>query len=321
MQRLPPLNALQTFEAVARLCSITRASEELHVTQSAVSQQIKLLEDHLGLALFIRRPGGLELTESAIQLLPEVSQAFRIIQNAVAEIDLEHKSILINTSTSFAMQWLMTRLSEFEQSHQGSSVYINAAEKGAGQSAVNRYDVDIRYTMDPLNIAPENILLKEWLLPVCSPEYKKKNGLNAETFFKSRFLLNSPEASDWRPWLKGQGFSNHEITSTLIKSMALPTDASAIEMAVEGHGIALANLHYSAEKIEKGVLVPAMPVDAFALGFHFIDFDPAFLRPLASHFLDWLRIKARQSEERISPWTEKGRNDNIGLPLPDNDET
>lgn len=302
MHRLPPLNVLRTFEAVARLSSFKLAAEELYVTQSAVSQQIKTLEEHFGVRLFIRHSKGIELTENAVQFLPAVTQAFDILRTAAAGIDRKQQNISVSTSTSFAISWLMLRFMIFEQDNPDISIYINAAPKGIGVNALSRYDLEVCYCINDDDLDPELVLLKEWLLPVCSPEYKNQSAPTLATVVDMRLLLNSPEASDWKPWLAAHGFKNSKIKSSLTKAIALPTDASAIEMAIGGYGIALANLHYVSDRLEAGLVVPAFDVDAFAMGTHYMEYDRQFIRPSIARLLTWLHNEAAGSQKNIARW-------------------
>ena len=109
---LPPLNALKAFEAAARLRNLTRAAEELHVTQGAVSQQVKLLEDYLDTQLFVRKPRKLELTDAARAYLPVLTELFNRLQASTHQLfDTDHRALLnVKCGSSFMQRWLMPRL-------------------------------------------------------------------------------------------------------------------------------------------------------------------------------------------------------------------
>jgi LysR family glycine cleavage system transcriptional activator len=115
MSRLPPLNALRAFETSARLGSFTRAADELHVTQAAVSQQVKQLEQHLGSPLFIREAKGLRLTEVGRSYLPALTQAFHTLRNSTDELFGERgrTQLSVRASNSFAEHFLAPRLQRF----------------------------------------------------------------------------------------------------------------------------------------------------------------------------------------------------------------
>ena len=114
-----PLNALRAFEAAARHASFTHAAEELHVTQAAVSHQVKALEERLGVALFVRRPRGLEITGEGAALLPDLRDAFDRMTNALERVGRKANSGTLNVSlvTTFALGWLAPRLHRFQAKH------------------------------------------------------------------------------------------------------------------------------------------------------------------------------------------------------------
>src|SRR6478752_5006966 len=124
-----PLNALRVFEAVARLGSFTRAGEELGMTQTAVSYQVKLLEENIGEPLFLRRPRQISLTDTGEQLLPKVAEAFLLLNEALAEARGEIEStLLINTIATFASHWLARRLGTFQLRHPAIAVRLSTSE-------------------------------------------------------------------------------------------------------------------------------------------------------------------------------------------------
>jgi LysR family glycine cleavage system transcriptional activator len=315
MRQLPPLNGLRTFEVAARLSSFKLAAEELFVTQSAVSQQIRALETHLGVSLFVRKVNGLELTGRGAQLLPEVAHALRILDEALLDIEGVPRAISVSTSASFATAWLISRFRLFENENPDINIYMNAAPIDGGVNALERYDIKVSYDIDPDRIAERHLILREWLLPVCSPDFRsamgggdpcdtpvKAGGFQESVLAIHRLLLNTPDAGDWRRWLAFHNVDRAITKVALRRAMALPTDIAAIEMAVGGYGIALANLHYIAERLADGILVPALDVSAFPLGGHFLDVDQRYMRGSTRRFKNWLEEQASASTDRISCW-------------------
>ena len=124
-----PLNALRAFEAAARHASFTHAAEELHVTQAAVSHQVKALEERLGVALFVRRPRGLEITGEGQALLPDLRDAFDRMTNALERVGRKANSGTLNVSlvTTFALGWLAPRLHRFQAKHPEIEVRMTTA--------------------------------------------------------------------------------------------------------------------------------------------------------------------------------------------------
>src|SRR5258706_4407921 len=124
--RLPPLNALRAFEAAARHLSFKKAAQELHVTPGAVSHQVKLLEEHLGVVLFRRLTRALELTTAAYAMLPKVREGLDALHAAVARVkDREDvRSLTVVAPPNFAARWLVPRLSRFTAAHPELELHV-----------------------------------------------------------------------------------------------------------------------------------------------------------------------------------------------------
>ena len=312
MRQLPPLNGLRTFEAAARLRSFKLAAEELFVTQSAISQQIRGLETHLGVSLFIRNATGLELTSRGAELLAEIAHALQILGEALQAVEGAPRAIAVTTSTSFATAWLINRFRLFESANPDITIYLNAAPIEGGVNALEHYDIKVSYDIELERSAGRHLLLREWLLPVCAPDFRLAMAAGetnakpvlpvATDLATHRLLLNAPDAGDWRCWLAAHGGDRAQVKQLLGRAMALPTDMAAIEMAVGGYGIALANLHYVAGRLAEGFLVPAFDVPAFPLGGHFLGSDPRMARRATRRFIAWLDEEARASAAQISGW-------------------
>src|SRR3954451_13198604 len=130
MQKLPPLGALRAFEAAARHLSVKNAAEELHVTPGAVSQMLKTLESHLGLALFERRNRGLVLTDAGRDYLPAVRNAFRQIGEATSRLkNADETGVLtVSVTPAFASAWLVPRLKSFQEAHPGIDLQLRTGK-------------------------------------------------------------------------------------------------------------------------------------------------------------------------------------------------
>jgi DNA-binding transcriptional LysR family regulator len=177
---------------------------------------------------------------------------------------------------------------------------------------LERYDIKVSYDIELERSAGRHLLLREWLLPVCAPDFRLAMAAGetnakpvlpvATDLATHRLLLNAPDAGDWRCWLAAHGCDRAQVKQLLGRAMALPTDMAAIEMAVGGYGIALANLHYVAGRLAEGFLVPAFDVPAFPLGGHFLGSDPRMARRATRRFIAWLDEEARASAAQISGW-------------------
>jgi len=168
--RLPPLNSLRAFDAAARHLSFTRAAEELHVTQAAVSHQIRSLEEYLGVSLFTRLSRSLELTPEGARYHPGVRMGFESLERATEE--LEHTDskgrLMISTMPSFAARWLVPRMGRFHAQHPEIDLLISPSSVLVD---FNREPVDvaIRYTRTPPDGYHSTKLMTDAVIPVCAP--------------------------------------------------------------------------------------------------------------------------------------------------------
>ena len=142
----PSLDLLRGFEAAARHLNFTRAADELFITQSAVSRQIKTIEDRLGVALFVRKPKGLRLTEAGAQLYHAVSSALRQVNEAMEGLSRRTRSSLVTVTSTmgFCALWLIPRLGGFQKAHPGVEVRIAANDRILNLDR-ERIDVSVRY--------------------------------------------------------------------------------------------------------------------------------------------------------------------------------
>ena len=140
MHKLPPLTALRTFEAAARRGSFTKAAEELHATQSAVSRQIRTLEENLGVPLFRRGHRKVRLTADGERLLPVLSEAFRNIEKTVARLREPERDVKLKVPPTFAIRWLIPRLEHFQSERPDVQVRLTS---GAGEVKLGKQPVEL----------------------------------------------------------------------------------------------------------------------------------------------------------------------------------
>ena len=206
--RLPPLNALRTFEAAARHLSFTKAADELFVTQAAVSHQIRTLEEHLGTALFRRMNRSLMLTDEGQALLPAVREAFDLLSAGVRRVqDLCCGGVLtISTTPSIAASWLAGRIARFQALHPEVELQLSATARLVDFA---REDVDcgIRHGMGDWPGLISQRLFQTALVPVCSPLLLDgRNPLGCPGDLAHHTLLHAlDDPDDWRLWLRAAG--------------------------------------------------------------------------------------------------------------------
>jgi DNA-binding transcriptional LysR family regulator len=169
-RKLPPLNALRAFEAAARHMSLTKAAAELHVTQAAISHQVKALEDQLGLALFRRLPRGLLLTDAGQTLLPELRDSFDRMSRAVERLRGGTASgvVTISTVTTFALSWLVERLPRFQALHADIDVKVSTSSRLV-DFGIEDVDCAVRVGVGPWRGLRRDKLFDDRVTVVCAP--------------------------------------------------------------------------------------------------------------------------------------------------------
>ena len=238
--RLPPLDLLASFEAAARHLSFTRAGAERFVTQSAMSRQIRALEDELGVALFRRRHRALALTDAGVRLHATCEAVLAQLRATVRDIraPAQREVLSLTTTPGFASLWLIPRLPAFTRAHPGIDVRLDATFERRNLSA-DGFDLAIRYV--PTGGAGR-ALFDEAMQPVCSPRLLRRGGPPLETPADLRFhtLLQVTSGGggmplEWAPWLQAVGLADLQPASTLTFSAYAETIAAALA----GQGVAI----------------------------------------------------------------------------------
>jgi len=252
-RRLPPLNALRMFEAAARHLSFTRASEELFVTQAAVSHQIKSLEEYLGLKLFRRQNRALFLTEEGQSYFLDIKDTFSSLVDATERLLARGAkgSLTVSLQPSFAIQWLVPRLSKFAELYPDIDVRIKAVDMDDG-SLTDDVDVAIYYGRGKWKDLNAEKLHTEYLVPVCSPLLL--NGakpLKTPSDLQFHTLLHDTSRRDWTAWFKQGGITGVNVNQGPIFSHT----SMVLQAAVHGQGIALGHSVLAQPEIDAGRLV------------------------------------------------------------------
>lgn len=252
MPRLPPLNSLRAFEAAARHLSFTRAAQELHVTQAAVSHQIKALEARLGMPLFLRRSRSLVLTEEGQAYFPHVQRAFTLLRDATARIALEESKgvFTLSTLSSFAARWLVPRLGSFVARHPAIDLRL-ATSQHLTDFAREQVDAAIRYGSGTYPGLASTLLMTEELYPVCSPALLEQAPLRAPADLRHHTLLHDHGVEEWGQWFAAAGVSEINIE----QGHWYRDSSLLLQAAIAGQGVALGRSVLAAEEIAAGRLV------------------------------------------------------------------
>lgn len=237
-KRTPPLNALHAFVVTARHLNLTRAAEELFVTQGAVSRQIATLESYLGFPLFQRHARGLILTPQGSQYLPEVQAAFDLLFSATQKACRENSVIRLKAPTC-AMRWLVPQLMKLETEHPEIHVSLTTTTDHDVDFKTENFDAAIVFAEQPVIDQQAYKLFDEEITPVVAPHLIEKMGIiDAEPDLSVfTFLHPTQDQRDWKLWLK----SNVIRAVTMRKNQQFDTMDLAISAAIQGFGIAIAD--------------------------------------------------------------------------------
>ena len=298
--RLPSLNGLRAFEAAARHLSFTQAASELNVTQTAISHQIRRLEDELGIRLFVRQNRALALTPEATNYLPGIRAAFndlRLATDRLLRRDGDHV-LTVSTLASLAAKWLLPRLSTFQEAHPGIDVRITTST-GLVDFKSGDVDAAIRYGRGHWPGLRADWLMADELFPVCSPALLKGDKpLRCPEDLAHYTLLHSSAGydDDWRLWLTAAGLPTdiskpHGVTFDLILMV--------VQAAIDGIGVAIGRTSYVQDDIAKGRLVVpfkiTLPADA---GFYLVSPAGKTDSPNLAAFRQWLIASAQSAQTR-----------------------
>jgi len=247
----PPLNALQVFVTAARAKNMTRAAERLHLTVSALSHQVRALEQRLGYSLFKRGPRGLALTPEGTLLLDRVAPHLDAIDSALRPMRARRENVLsLSAMPSFASGWLMPRLPHFVARHPDLELNLDSSIEVV-DFADCRYDAALRYGPGQWDGVVSELLFEEWLTPVASPALLAGQRPTLEEL--ADWPLLCPE-DPWPLWFeKFGGVAPKRFVASFSDS------ETRQRAAVEGIGIALGRMTMVRPLIESGMLIALFP--------------------------------------------------------------
>jgi len=298
--RPPYLNGLHTFEAAARHGSFTLAAEELHVTQAAVSQQVRLLEKRLGFALFQRRANELELTDQGRALRPGLTDAFNSIERLTDQVTAMRPGpvLVAGVAPAFALNWLIPRLPGFNRKH--PEVEFRMATGGARLPLRDDWTCSVR--RGQLGDWPGYIteeLFPATLVPVCTPAIAK--GLrHPRDLRRATLIVVSHLRAQWMWWFEAAGLS---APVQAAGEVVFENSPMAIKAVLDGVGVAVAQLPYISDALATGRLVAPFPVvrrkyESWYLAYRPVrQADPALLL-----FRDWLHHEAELQRLAYERW-------------------
>jgi len=283
---LPPMNGLRAFSVVAEAGSFTLAAERLNVTQAAVSQQVKALERHLGLALIARRGRGIELTGPGAGLARELGIGFEIIGRGVERLTEEVAShpVQVTMSPAFAVEWLLPRMAEFQREHPEITLMLNPTSEVV-EIRPGGIDVAIRYHDRRRPRSDEDAVLVTDMIVIGAPSLI--GGLD----------LGDPASLTGLPWLQELGtneasdwFTYHGIVPEQPLTVNHMPGNLIMAAVRRGDGITYTARAYFVDDLETGRVVELFCEPLF--GVFYVQLPQEHQRPEARTFLKWLKSKS-----------------------------
>lgn len=295
---LPSLNGLRAFEAAARHLSFTRAAAELNVTQTAISHQIRRLEEQLGKRLFLRKSRALALTREAAEYVPAIRTAFDDLRRATARLQRPDREGLLTVSTtaSLAAKWLVTRVASFQDAHPGIEVRITTSPHLVDfqREAV---DMAVRYGRGNWSGLRTQWLMAEDIFPVCSPALMNgaKPLRRPEDLAHHTLLHTTVGREDWQLWLTAAGLP---VSLAMRRGLSFDQRFMALQAAMDGLGVALGRTRLVDADIAAGRLVVpfsvVLPADA---GYYIVTPEETADQTKIVLFRNWLTKSVAVSTE------------------------
>lgn len=280
--KLPPLNTLRFFEAVARHQSLIKASEELCVTQSAVSRQIKQLEDTLGIALFERRNRAIFLTPDGVRLKLACQEMLEILKAAVGQLGScqSNQPLVVSCEPTIMMRWLIPRLPVFNKKQPDMQIHLFAA---GGPIDFARSQVDLALRRDDFNW--DRNLFSEMIGNELMGPVSKAGLLDGAFLIEKVNALHTYTRPDaWQHWLKINNF-NMEIT----KNTWFEHFYIMLEAIGAGVGIGLCSLYMVEKELRNGQLMAPYGFVPDGSSYHLLSSEPFHTDPRKAAFLAWIR--------------------------------
>lgn len=295
--------ALRALEAAARHLSYTHAAEELFVTQSAISHQIKHIEELWDIKLFERRGRRIVLTEVGHALVPVVRDFIRRLSATLDEItekDNVPSALRVTLLQSFAFKWLVPRLGHFNHEHPDIDVWISTSDELVVFDSETA-DVGIRLGYGSWGNLYEELLLQEYVFPVCSPHFLEEYGMPKTPEDLLNFPLLRRSAVDilqrWRDWFKDAGV----VIRRMPKGTQFPQTSLALQAAIDDQGVALARSAHALDDIKAGRLVRLFHEvkSKSNVAYFFVCVAGRENEPQIAAFRKWIKREAAQSEKEF----------------------
>ncbi len=255
MSQIPPLNSLRVFECVAEHGNFTKAGDELHITQSAISRQISNLESFYQVKLFNRERVGVKLTPQGKALFEEVTKALDLIRASSEKIlrPTAGQSIKIRTYTTFIAKWLIQRIPQFQEQHPHIEILLSGGLQPEDFEEETDYSIQFGSANETWSGNTNWFLFNDEIDAVCSPQLLEQIPLNSISDLSQHKLLHSKyRKDDWSDWIKQ--FNRTDLVGQC-KEMVFSSSLLNYQAAVDGLGVAIGQIHLLQNELSKGLLV------------------------------------------------------------------
>jgi LysR family glycine cleavage system transcriptional activator len=301
--RMPALSTLRAFEAVARLQSISLAAVELHVTPGAISQQVKALEQDLGVALLDRHGNRFALTDDALRGRDYLTGGLRLLQQGVERMRRrpEMRRLRVTVEPALAANWLIRRLASYRNLPGAQDVLLDPA-KALVDIAGGEADLGIRFGQGRYPGLEAINLFEDEIFPVCAPGYLAANPIRSVADLKNHHLLKidwrvTSRWPDWAEWLAAAGvFDERDAIELERRGTVIQDSTLLLQAALEGQGVALGQASHVADHIkEKRLVAPIATRLKTGFGYYLVFPHGADERPEIRVFKDWILAEARKT--------------------------
>lgn len=288
---LPPLNAVRAFETASRHLNLSRAAEELGVTQGAISKQVIALEDFIGAQLFHREPGGLRLTNEGASLKEAIEPAFTTLSEAFsryARRSPRSNIVRISTTASFASQFLVPRLGAFRDRFPGVDLEFLTTIRLVDLNR-EEYDIAVRYGGGQYANVIATPLSEAALLAVCTPDIHRQANGDIDTLFAATRRIQCSAHNEWRDWAE---LADHDLSSAP-PTMVIEEFQVALMAVLAHQGLGLLPEILVRDRIRKGELVTFSPTRVKTdYNFHIVHTPAAHKRAVVPEVIAWLKAEA-----------------------------
>jgi LysR family glycine cleavage system transcriptional activator len=297
--QLPPLRSIEVFEAVGRLASVSRAAEELGVSPSAVTQQIHVLEQHLGVKLVQRSGRGIELTSWGTVYLNRIAAGFQLLRRAQEDVDRARRSrhLVVSALPSLATKWLGPLLFDWKRREPEASVLVKGMDNEPKLDGIEA-DFRISYGQRRRTYTRTAHLFTDHVIVVCSPTLlaatapiRQPRDLRKQTLLWIDWGPDQQSPPTWREWFQSVGIAGDRLRSELTFSLS----GAAIDAAIEGRGFALAQYSMVASALAQGTLKQVFSEGLPLAESYFLAWNGAALdTPVGAAFHAWIIGEARR---------------------------